>query len=120
MYSVTLWVTNVKRCEFRNVARLSGEPVMKLSTPTTSQSRASRNSHRCDPMNPAAPVTRTRMCGPRGRSPLGRLDGLAADGVVLEAQAPHPFGLPEVAAVEEDGAAHRRAQPLQVEELELV
>src|SRR6185436_17689083 len=104
-------------------SRLSREPVMKLSTPTTSQSRASSDSHRWDPMNPAAPVTSTRIVALRlvpGDRSSGRQDGLAADRVVLEAQPAHPLGLPEVAAVEDHRTAQHAAQALEVEELELV
>src|SRR5262245_11207763 len=40
-------------------ARLSGLPVMKLSIPTTEWPLSSKRSQRCEPRNPAAPVTRT-------------------------------------------------------------
>src|SRR6185437_9619697 len=36
-------------------------PVKKLSTHSTSHPCASSRSHRCDPRNPAPPVTRTRL-----------------------------------------------------------
>src|SRR5690349_12610403 len=114
---------NRKRRWPMTAARLSREPVMKLSMPITSQSCASRNSHRWDPMNPATPVTSTRIvalrlvCSARGS---GGQDGLAADRVVLEPQAAHPLRLPDVAAVEEHRPPHDAAQPLQVQELELV
>src|SRR5215472_5988518 len=39
---------------------LSLVPVKKLSTQRTSQPCSSRRSHRCEPMKPAPPVTRTR------------------------------------------------------------
>src|SRR5439155_26408815 len=59
-----------------------------------------------------------------GRAPASRASGwehgLAADRVVLEAQAPHSLGLPEVTAVEDDRPAHDGAEPLEVQELELV
>src|SRR4051794_32457252 len=103
-------------------SRVSREAGVKLSMPTTSQARASSDSHRWDPMNPAAPVTSTRIIALRlvprvGGS--GRQDRLAADRVVLEAQAAHPLGLPQVAPVEHDRPAHDAAQPLEVQELEL-
>src|SRR5581483_10441449 len=113
MYSVTLWPTKVNPGLSRNAAMLSAEPVMKLSMPTTSAPPSSRNSQRWEPMKPAAPVTRTRI-----RS--GGQGGLAADGVVLEAEPAHPLRLPEVAPVEDQRAPQRRAQSLEIEELELV
>src|SRR2546430_7825364 len=39
MYSVTSWRTKRKHGAVSKAARLSGEPVMKLSMPTTSQPR---------------------------------------------------------------------------------
>src|SRR5947209_11129730 len=123
MYSVTSWRTNAKRGRRSKAARLSAAPVTKLSMPTTSQSRRRSASHRWDPMKPAAPVTSTRIVALRSfprRGGSGRQDGLAADRVVLESETAHPFGLPEVAAVEDDRPPHRFAQSLEVEELELV
>src|SRR5688572_30287887 len=124
MYSVTLRFTKANRSSIQNVLRLSGEPVMKLSMPRTSQPRASSDSHRWDPMKPAAPVTTTRIRrsgpSPAAGSGLNRDDGLAPDRVVFEAEPAHPFRLPDVAAVEHRRPPHHGPQPLEVEELELV
>src|SRR5262245_36260367 len=98
---------------------LSGEPVMKLSAHTTVQPCSRRNSQRCEPMKPAPPGMRTRMRG-RAAGALGAQDGPTADGVVLEAEATHPLRFPHVPAVEDHGPAHDAAQPLEVQELELV
>src|ERR1041384_193840 len=38
--------------------------IIKLSRPSTGQPSASNRSHRCDPRNPAAPVTTARMIPP--------------------------------------------------------
>src|SRR5262245_9643228 len=61
MYSVTLCSANVNPARSRTAAKLSADPVMKLSMQTTSAPCSSRNSQRCEPMNPAPPVTRTLM-----------------------------------------------------------
>src|SRR5215467_2313417 len=94
---------------------LSSEPVSRLSMQTTSHPWPSRKSQRWEPMKPAPPVTRTRT----GAS-SGRQNGLASDGVVLEAEPAHALRLVEVATVEDDGTAQEAAEPLQVEVLELV
>src|SRR5690349_22220261 len=78
MYSVTLWRMNSKRGCIATGVRLSRDPVMKLSMPITSQSCASRNSHRWEPMNPAAPVTSTLIVALR-LAPV-----IPARGVVVE------------------------------------
>src|SRR5215468_7082414 len=117
MYSLTSCSTKAKWGSREAAARFSAEPVTKLSAPITSQPRPRRNSVRCEPMKPAAPVTRTRI---RGVPALGRHDGLATDRVVLEPEPSHSFGFPQVAPVDDEGAAHHPAQPFQVEELELV
>src|SRR5436190_23992147 len=114
MYSVTLWRTSLNPGRAWNGATLSGDPVTKLSIQTTSQPCPRRNSQRWEPMNPAPPVTSARIAG------VGGQDGLAADRVVLEAQAPHSLGLPQVAAVEDHRPAQDREEPLEVEELEFV
>ena len=120
MYSVALRLRNVKCGSVQKPLRLSGDPVMKLSMPTTSHPRANRNSHRWDPMNPAAPVTRIRIALRHRSGGSAAEDGLAADRVVLESQAPHPLGFPQVAAVEDHRPPHGGPQPLEVQELELV
>src|SRR5438552_11980151 len=94
---------------------LSREPVSRLSMQTTSQPLPSRKSQRWEPMKPAAAVTRAG----NGAS-SGRQDGLASDGVVLEAEPAHALRLVEVASVEDDGAAQEAAEALEVEVLELV
>src|SRR5712692_7672435 len=88
---------------------LPSEPVRRLSMQTTSQPFPSRKSQRWEPMKPAPPVTRTRT-----RAASGRQDGLASDGVVLEAEPAHALRLVEVATVEDDGAAQEAAEPLEV------
>ena len=40
--------------------QISGDPVMKLSSASTSWPPASRRSHKCEPMKPAAPDIRKR------------------------------------------------------------
>ena len=55
-------------------------------------------------MNPAPPVTSTRI----GRGSSAGQDGLAPDGVVLEAETPHALRLVEVAGVEDQ---RRRSRP---------
>src|SRR5574337_2195579 len=89
-------------------------PVRRLSMQTASAPWARRNSQRWEPMKPAPPVISTRMVALRGE------DGFPPDGVGFEADPPHPVGLVEVPAVEDQGAAHERAQPREVQELELV
>src|SRR5258705_12218228 len=96
-------------------AILSALPVRRLSMHTTSQPLSRRRSQRCEPMKPAPPVTSTRT-----RTPSGRDHGLAPDRVVLEAEPAHAFGLPDIAAVEDDPPAENAPQPLEVDELELV
>ena len=51
--------TNRKPGPPETAARFSRRPVLRLSRPTTSWPAASRASTRCEPMNPAAPVTKT-------------------------------------------------------------
>src|ERR1700675_2186194 len=114
MKLVTSYSTKTKRGSWM-WAMLSSEPVRRLSMQTTSQPFSRRKSQRWDQMKPAPPVTRTRT-----RAPSGRQDGLPSDRVVLEAEAPHPLRLPEVAPVEDHGALEQAAQPLEVEVLELV
>src|SRR6266581_4330049 len=45
--------------EFATVARLAREPFRRLSRTTTEKPRSISNSTRCEPMNPAPPVTKT-------------------------------------------------------------
>ena len=67
-------------------------------------------------MKPAPPVTSTRI----GAVLRPGMHGLAPDRVVLEAEAAHALGLVDVAAVEDDRPPQHGAQPLEVQELELV
>src|SRR2546425_7583237 len=113
MYSVTSCRTNAKPGRPRRCSMFSTEPVMRLSMQTTSAPRPRRNSHRCEPMKPAPPVTRTRI-------ESGRKDGPAADRVGLEAEPTHALGLPHVAAVEDDRPTHQGTHPFQVEGLDIV
>src|SRR5690554_6691610 len=86
-------------------AILSGEPVMKLSMPTTSSPSARNRSQRCEPRNPAAPVIRIRMLDSAVRGSLHG-PGSGRRGPphrhVLESQFAHAFRFPEIAAVEDD------------------
>src|SRR5688572_12375401 len=71
MKRVTLWRMNAKS-RSRRCATLAMSPVSRLSIPTTEWPRASRVSHRCEPMKPAAPVTTVRgMCWSPGGSERG-------------------------------------------------
>src|SRR5438876_11205744 len=94
---------------------LSREPVSRLSMQTTSQPLPSRKSQRWEPMKPAPPVTRTR----NGAS-SGRQDGLASDGVVLEAEPTHSLRLAEFASVDDDETAQEAAESFEVEVLKFV
>src|SRR5512135_974383 len=61
------WRMNSNSGLSRRWAMFCRREVKKLSTQSTSSPRDSSRSHRCDPMNPAPPVTRTRFILP----PLG-------------------------------------------------
>src|SRR3989442_12182227 len=98
MYSVTSCSTSVKPPRDAPPTRLSRDPVTKSSMQTTSQSLPRKNSHRCEPMNPAPPVTSTRIAALR--SP----DGLAADRDGVKADPPHAFALPQVPPTDADRA----------------
>src|SRR5262245_59066305 len=121
MYSVALRLTNVKCGSVQKLFRLSGDPVMKLSMPTTSHPRAIMDSHRWDPMKPAAPVTRIRIAlwtsmpavGESSPSSAGE-DWRTSDRVVFEPEAPHPLRCPQIAAIEDHGSSHDRPQPLEI------
>src|SRR5438128_1615072 len=104
MYALTSCSMNRKPRVAPRCSMFSGRPVTKLSMHTTSEPLARRKRARWEPMNPAPPVIRIRMTR-RPRS--GGEDRPTADGVVLEAEAPHALRLPEVAPVEDDGTAHR-------------
>src|SRR5713226_5771132 len=114
MKLVTSYLTKTKRGSWM-WAMFSGEPVRRLSTQTTSQPCARRKSQRWEPRKPAPPVTRIFT-----RALSGRQDGLPSDRVVLEAEAPHAVGLPEVAPVEDHGVLEQAPQALEVEVLEFV
>src|SRR3989475_11057621 len=89
--------------------RLSREPVMKLSSDSTRVPRASRASHRCEPMNPAPPETTARS-----------LLLVAAYTSVGEAESAHVLRVIDVAPVDDHRTAHRRLDPAEVELAELV
>src|SRR6266480_3500991 len=90
-----------------SVRRLSGEPVMKLSSASTRHPRSRSAWQRCEPMNPAPPETTAR--------------GLfAANAAVGEAQASHRRRIVDVAAVDDDRAAHELLDARHVEVAELV
>src|SRR5574342_611548 len=114
MKFVTSYSTKMKRGSWM-CAMLSREPVSRLSMQTTSQPFPKRKSQRCEPRNPAPPVTRTRT---RARS--ARQDGFPSDRMVLDAEPAHALRLPEVAPVEDHGTLEEAAQALEVEVLELV
>src|SRR5207253_9166449 len=95
-------------------ATFSRDPVTKSSMQTTSHPWSRKNPERCEPMNPAPPVISIRIAGLRSEH------GLAPDRVVLEAEAPHALGLPDVASVEDQRTPHHGPQPLEGQELELV
>src|SRR5262252_1013620 len=101
MYPVTSCSTSVKPRRDSTPETFSRLPVMKSSMQTTSQPLSRKNSTRCEPMNPAPPVTSTRIAGLRAEH------ALAPDRVVLEAQTPHALGRPKVTTVEDDGTPHR-------------
>src|SRR5260370_16275249 len=69
---------------FAKWLRLPLAPVMKLSTVSTSHPSASSLSQRCDPRNPAPPVTTARMHPPQQISPPR----------YLACFPPHPFPPP--------------------------
>src|SRR5512141_1025168 len=58
------WRMNSNSGLLRRWAMFCRREVKKLSTHRTSSPRAISRSHRCDPMNPAPPVTRTRFIPP--------------------------------------------------------
>src|ERR1043165_2382976 len=66
----------------RMCSMLARDPVSKLSTQMTRWPRESSSSHRCDPRNPAPPVTRQVAIAPAGYRALPRpssLERLLAD-----------------------------------------
>src|SRR3954453_4673237 len=66
----------------RMCSMLARDPVSKLSTQMTRWPRSSSSSHRCDPRNPAPPVTRQVAIAPPGYRALPRpssLERLLAD-----------------------------------------
>src|SRR5215216_1263672 len=105
----------MSRCSCRNSGRrmcsmLARDPVSKLSTQMTRWPRASSSSHRCDPRNPAPPVTRQVAIAPPGYRALAGASGLErllAD-VELDQVVPAvlPHGMPGlVQALARDRAA---------------
>src|SRR3954454_22271705 len=61
--SANAGVVTSSSCRARSEGRLARLPEARLSTAATSCPSASSRSTRCDPMNPAAPVTRMRTLG---------------------------------------------------------
>src|SRR5206468_12744043 len=87
--------------------RLSGEPVMKLSTARTLLPLARGASQRCDPMHPAPPEMTARGL-------------LAANAAVDEVQVSHGDRVVDVPAVHHDRVAHQLLDARHVELAELV
>src|SRR6266550_3067182 len=77
----------------RSARRLSGEPVMKLSTARTLLPVARSSSQRCEPMNPAPPEMTARGL-------------LAANAAIDEAQVSHGDRVVDVPAVHHDRVPH--------------
>src|SRR4051794_11157352 len=105
---VTSCSTNTKpfspnRCEMFSIL-----PVSRLSMATTSLPRASSASQRCDPRNPAPPVTTTRVTS------------APADAVVDEAAAAHGGRVEQVAGVDHPALGHQPADLVEVEPPKLV
>src|SRR5439155_9244268 len=86
---------------------LTAYPLMKVSSASTRHPRSSRNSRRCEPMNPAPPET----------TALGLL---AANAAVGEAQAAHHGRIVDVAAIDDDRPPHELLDAGHVELAELV
>src|SRR5262245_1247976 len=59
------WRCSSKYGFFSKCAIFSFDPVKKLSTQSTSQRSLSRRSHRCEPKNPAPPVTSIFFMSPQ-------------------------------------------------------
>src|SRR5690606_31297874 len=103
-YCDTSWRTNVKRSRPKRCSMLSADPVIRLSTATTSSPASSSAWHRCEPRNPAPPVTTTRRPATSG----------ATDALVHEPGA-HPGGAVEqVAPVHELAGGHEAGDLLDV------
>src|SRR6267378_7071530 len=106
---------NVKRGFLMSGATLSGDPVRKLSMQMTWSPSSRKRSQRCEPMNPAPPVIRTRpMLSPSGAH------GGAADRHVREAVLAHDLGLVDVAPVEDERPLHQQLHAVEVRPAELV
>src|SRR5579885_2779546 len=111
MNSFTLACRNSKSGLPWRCFRFAGAPVMKLSRASTRFPCASSASHRCEPMKPAPPETTARGFA----LPLP-----AADTSVDEAELAHRGRHVNVAAVDQDRAAHRSLDAREVELAELV
>src|SRR5438445_11156825 len=107
MNSLTFAWRNSKSGFSLSVLTLSLEPVMKLSSARTRLPRASKASHRCEPMKPAPPDTTARSL-------------VAADTPIGETQLAHHHGIVDVAPVHDHRPAHGPFQSRQVEVPELV
>src|SRR5579864_141624 len=107
----TPWLTsaclNSKSGLPSSVRRLSREPVIRLSIASTRIPRSTSASHRCEPMKPAPPET----------TALGLV---AANAPVGEPHRLHRVWVVDVAAVDDDGPAHRLLDPAEVEVAKLI
>src|SRR5258708_5796243 len=108
----------------READMFASVPVMRLSTQTTSQPSLSRRRQRCDPRNPAPPVTTAR---PAARSPevspmLSAEEGgsAAADASIDETEVTHLVRFPDISAVDDHGASHAGSEALQVDAAKLI
>src|SRR4051812_40024762 len=100
---VTSCSTNTKPFSPNRCEMFSMLPVRRLSMATTSSPRASNASQRCDPRNPAPPVTTTRATS------------APADAVVGEAAAANSSGVEQIASVDHPALGHQPADLVEVE-----
>src|SRR5688500_2080306 len=106
---------------------LARSPVQRLSMPTTLSPRSRSRSQRCDPRNPAAPVTTIRLVPGRSyptRSGMAQRafpgSGRQAHALVAETQPDEPGAVEGVPGVDHPRAGHQPADALEVERAELV
>src|SRR6202022_4081435 len=107
--SLTLAWRNSKSGCSTSPRRLSFETVMKLSSASTRMPRASRASHKCEPMKPAPPETTARS-----------FVLVAADTPVREPELAHCGRVVDVAPVHDHRHPHRRLDTVEVEVAKLV
>src|ERR1700730_10194130 len=116
------------KCGAPNSAgRWSLRPVNYLSTHKTSSPWARSRSHRCEPKNPAPPVTRTRlattlMAGLSRQGPQRRRRAVcrAADAQIGETGGRHLLGLVDVAQIDHQRARQGALDAAEIEPAELV